>query len=134
MKSFLFALAVLASPLSSFACPGGHLKSLTIDNIAVAEINMVDNTVKVLDASLKLDRVSLETYDVERPVVILCSQEVSSCQQTQQLGIDLRSVPNANLFVTLKQVDGSNLEYSVSDFRQTRSIGACGQSVEPISR
>lgn len=130
MKSLIFALAILVAPLASNACPGGNLKTFVLNGKDVAQLDFAQNVVTVLDGSLSLDRVYLESSNGSS---FICDQpsDTVDCTNSQKLGFDLRNDSDSVLGVVLVNKDGNVIGFEASGFIQTRSM-TCGEKIQPI--
>lgn len=128
-KLALFSMMLMAAQAG--ACPGGHIRTLAVGDRAIAEIDMVENRVRIVDDKSQLLRV-FWVGDRREVASRICGgpfMDVLVCDYDQGLlGVQLTEDPQGKLEVET-QVDDQNYTFTQSDFNLPR--GRCGKISQP---
>ncbi len=131
MKEFALAIALLMAPLPTLACPGGNMKSLSVDGRQLAEINMSDSSIRLTDTTAKIVAISTirsKSYDSYAQ----CGQSME-CEASDLLAIDVLEDPQAVVVVHIREANANSSQiFKVTNFQIARSMNSCGQIVEPL--
>lgn len=131
MKSLVIAFALIASPFSSLACPGGNLKSLSINGQQVAEINMTDSSIRLTDSTAKIMAISTIKSNSYNSIE-QCGHEMA-CKASEVLAVDVLEDPKAIVVVYIRKAnEHSSAIFKITNFHQTRSANSCAEIVEPL--
>ena len=150
MKNFKLALifALVTINTVAFACPGGHIRTLTYKGETIAEINLSKNSIELKREGAGYE--SVVAYDADEYEKILDNKFVSGtticlggyhidqeCPEPliflEDMGTKYPSFSNmAQLSVSIKydlsNTDSPVLDYDITDLRVKR--GGCGKEIE----
>ena len=137
MRSFAVLLSTFFTSLVfAQTCPPPHIRQLSLGDKAIAEINLIDNRVRIVDGSSETLRIDVS--ETEGPMqggsANICGDpegEVTICDFDQGLrGLDLKIAPSKTLITQIK-VSGYDrpLVFESGHFRIIE--GGCGSVDQP---
>lgn len=112
------------------ACPGGHLKSLELNGVQLAQINMNTNRVAITNDEAELLSISWTPGNIEMMVPICGDHDTETCDHDQDVGFNLLKYPNSSLVIKVNYRD-QNITFKASHFSLARDIGGCAEVVYP---
>jgi hypothetical protein len=121
---FLIVLISLVST-NAYACPGGHVKSLIHDDDEIAQIDLVNNRIRIVDSDAELREVA-HSLDGERINLRICGTDDSMldvCDNDQGLPMLLTDQPKATLLIKVKRGWFRKYDYKVTNFVLKRGCG-----------
>ncbi len=130
MRTILFAFVIIATAVAS-ACPGGNIKSLSVNGRQLAEINMTESSIRLTDTTAKITAISTihsNSYESREQ----CGQS-AACENSELLAIDVLEDPQAVVVVHIREANAvSSQIFKITNFTQARDMNACGQIVGPL--